>query len=313
MRIILFIFLAFLATPILADKLSQAKELRESIKLLVVSQTNFQKAFKLFKDADVSLLSANTREQVHTVNLLASWVFVSKSLHETSLKKVLAINPKSTAIEYKDSAFLIGPCIDCDASGIGRRDCLNCKATGDCSNSLCKEGKYRVKSPEFGDILMDCKVCKGTSFCTYCQGAKAVPGKCGKCNGSRRSHDKDRAYLIATKKLFVLSRQLDELLREDFIRSQKAKGLTEINGEWLDATELQAFNAKQAALAEMKKIQEQANLDKDKQAQAKRLLDQLDLLYKRDEDSAKAIVDELFNNYESPELRQKFTLKLKYW
>ena len=299
-------------TSLPADKLSQAKSLREAIKPLVVSKSAFTSNFKKFKDVDVSLLSRNTQEQVHIVNLLASWVFVSKSLHELSLSKALAINPKSTAVEYKDSAFLIGACLDCDATGIGKRDCLKCKATGDCSNSLCKEGKYRVKSPEFGDILMDCKVCQGTSFCTSCNGAKKVPGKCGKCNGTRRSADKGRAFLVAQKKLFVLAKQLDETLREDFIRSQKAKGLVEIGGKWLNKAELEAYRAKQSALSEMKKIQKQASFNQSKKDQAVKLLAQLDELYEKDREAASAKVDAFLNEYQSAELRKRFTLKLQF-
>ena len=235
-----FVNIFLLANISLADAADLALHVDEMLKLDDLTKVSVQK-FKNYSTQNIK--SPKILQCYFEVSLLLSWYIKDKPLFEKSVAEIEKHSPKSPMLIYRTAENLKDTCSACQGSGLGKLKCLSCKGEGTCTNSLCKEGKVKVKNKDFGEILVDCTICLGTDNCKKCKGEGTVLRNCSKCRTTGMAFSRDKVKELLKDKLSVLKQFLEEKDKVKFEALQKSKGLVKVDGNWITKERLREMEA----------------------------------------------------------------------
>lgn len=84
---------------------------------------------------------------------------------------------------------ILDVCRDCEGTGRANVACSTCHGSGRCPIPNCNNGRRFV--PKLG--VVSCATCRGAGRCPDCGGNGKVQRRCGRCNGSPKRINRDKA------------------------------------------------------------------------------------------------------------------------
>ena len=304
-----FINILLIANIALADNKDLGLIVEGMLKLDELSKTSVD-SFKSYSYKGIQ--SDKILQSYLESSLLLSWFIRDKQLFTKMVVEIEKKSPMSPILIYKTSVNLQDTCQACEGSGIGKVTCLVCNGKSTCTNSLCQEGKVKVRDKEFGVILVDCSICLGADICRKCKGEGTVPGNCAPCRTTGMAFSKEKVKMLLKDKLIVLKQLIEDKDKAKFESLQKSKGLVKINGEWITQKRLQELEVErsrlQEAAAKMRLKEEQQGIDKSGES----LLKALTQKFKANSAETAAIVENFVKRNPKSKMVQPLAKKLYF-
>ena len=207
------------------------------------------KHYIAFTNMHAELSDGELKEQILAVGILGARLLNLKKEYIKFKTILKGRYPQSIFLEKLKTQNLSKECAVCEGEKQSMRKCFKCKATKNCQNKSCKEGK--VFTLVFGSgkakkQKRTCTICEGTGNCATCEGRGEVQGACNTCNKKGYVFSPSKGFGALNETLQDIITSQKELGNKEFIQTLIAKGLILYKGEWMRRNQRDSLKDKEA-------------------------------------------------------------------